>query len=308
MTAALLAGACALLITPAATAATFTGLGEMSAGVGNVSLSSSYYEIYDYDGEYSGHWNESYLMTQINGLARGNINFENGVSLQLDVEGQNTAITSDSMSTSGIGAHLYTRDGDYLYGALFSIGQLGWGRVVTVGLEGQYILPDTTIYAQATYSAFVEGNWAKSGQDSFNLNLTVRHFVNENFMLSGNIGVGFGSYTDPDSPSDYFDRGHQNEVSWEVRAEYLLDELPLSLFASYKGQYGIANEHYGYPDPEDWQEWWKGTARAHMFLVGLRFYFGQESLLSNDRTGATLEDRNPWYGMSNAMATWDVMD
>jgi hypothetical protein len=38
-------------------------------------------------------------------------------------------------------------------------------------------------------------------------------------------------------------------------------------------------------------------------MLGLRYYFGQGSLLSNDRSGASLEDYNPWYGTQPDMTT-----
>ncbi|HUO98484.1 MAG TPA: hypothetical protein VMU01_07435 [Rhizomicrobium sp.] len=31
-------------------------------------------------------------------------------------------------------------------------------------------------------------------------------------------------------------------------------------------------------------------------MLTVRFYFGQDSLIANDRKGASLADYNPWYG------------
>jgi hypothetical protein len=36
--------------------------------------------------------------------------------------------------------------------------------------------------------------------------------------------------------------------------------------------------------------------RSNLFRITLRYFFGQQSLIANDRTGAAMTDRNPWYG------------
>jgi hypothetical protein len=34
----------------------------------------------------------------------------------------------------------------------------------------------------------------------------------------------------------------------------------------------------------------------NLVMLSLRYYFGQDSLIANDRKGASLKDYNPWYG------------
>lgn len=286
----LLASVCAA----PATAASFSGFGELGAGVGYLSV--GYNDTYWYDGTLQstniGHYNET--ITILNGAARGNIAFGGGLGLQLDVEGQSIGYGKWSSSTSGIGAHLYQRSDEWLYGGLLSIGQSSGDRAVTVGLEAQYLLPDTTIYGQISYSAFVQGYMYEDGQDSLNGFVSVRHFITDHIMLSGTL-AGYAGAQKYES-SSYVDSESFNALQWELRGEYLFEEVPLSLYASYVGSYGLIRSR---EDNGMYLYNYHTTANQNAIMIGIRYYFGQDSLLTNDRTGATLEDRNVWYGSVN---------
>jgi hypothetical protein len=286
----LLAGVCAA----PAMAASFTGFGELGAGIGY--MTAGYNSAYWYDGtlDSTSTYHSQDTVTILSGAARGNIAFSGGLGLQLDAEGQSTGYGRYSYSTSGIGAHLYQRSDDWLYGGLLSIGQSSGDRAVTVGLEAQYLLPDTTIYGQISYSAFVQGYMNEDGQDSVNAFISVRHFVTDHIMLSGTVSGYAGSQKY--ESSSYVDKESFNALQWEVKGEYLFEDVPLSLYASYVGSYGVLRES---EDDSPYAYAWHTVANQNVIMIGIRYYFGQDTLLTNDRTGATLEDRNAWYGAIN---------
>jgi hypothetical protein len=39
----------------------------------------------------------------------------------------------------------------------------------------------------------------------------------------------------------------------------------------------------------------------NLFVLGVRFYFGTETLIAHDRGGPSLNDENPWYGARPVM-------
>jgi hypothetical protein len=295
----LLAGGCAAFLTPAAPAASVTGYGELFAGAGY--MSQSFKETYPLvcsnvimPCSTFGHFGTYYFHDQtdlwsIGGSAHGNIAFDSDLGLQLDIAGQNRGYSTMSHSGLGIGAHVYRRDADFLYGGFFSIGDSSGGRLVTAGLEGQTYWDKVTLYTQASYSTAIQGVLQENNTDSWNLHAEARYFYTDNIVFSGGLGASL-AHKNWSWDAYNYNTNNGGILQWDLRAEYLLDEGPLGLFAAYQGSNITWHQRWSYLATN------KALYRNNAIMLGLRFYFGQNSLLANDRSGASLKDYNPWYG------------
>jgi hypothetical protein len=309
-------------LTLAAQAASFTGYGELFASAGY--MAQSYSDTYppvcagpamlcirpmpEYvcvpylhpcGGPYTYNFHSDADLLNLGGSAHGNIAFDSGLGLQFDVSGQDRGYGSNSTSGFGIGTHIYQRDADFLYGGFVSIGDSYNGRLVTAGLEGQAYLDKFTLYTQASYSTAIQGTLERYNTDSWNLHTEARYFYTDNIVFSGGLGASLAHKNWSWEGVDYSNY-NAGILQWDLRAEYFLDELPLSLFAAYQGSNVTWHDnelYWYYPDTN------KALYRNNTIMLGLRFYFGRNSLLANDRSGASLEDYNPWYGTQPDLIT-----
>jgi hypothetical protein len=295
----LLAGTSAAMLVPAASAASFSGYGELFAGAGYQTNSNQEIELCSGTqcGSYGSH--DQADLSSVGGSAHGNINFDSGLGLQFDVEGQDQGYGSYSYSNTGGGVHLYKRNADYLWGGFVSIGDPGGSRVVTAGLEGQVFLDKITLYSQLSYSAGIQGYLQREGVESWNLHTEVRYFYSDNIAFSAGLGAEASDYNYSYSSGSDVYSGHNGLLQWDLRAEYLLDDLPLSLFVAYQGGYQAPHYNDNYSGGSDVYVG-RNVISSNTFLLGLHFYFGQTSLIDNDRSGASLKDYNPWYGVQPA--------
>ncbi len=311
----LLAGACMVLALPANAAINWSGYGEL--GGGGMPDSSPLYST----------------PLVLAGGAHVNAAFESGLNLQFDVEGtrdffditipagsyyDSPGLNRDKMTKYGVGIHLALRGDQYRLGGLASIGNSDWAhynnRLVTVGVEGTWFLDRTTLFSQLTYSRAVQGEFAGTGLDSPYLYTGARYFFRDNLMFEADAGAGTIEsndmmYTRTDigpvnttvitSDTNY----NGNALHWSTKIEYRFQDLPVSLAFDYRGSYAT------------WSHWHTITASSssganffcnasftvhrteNLFMVKLRYYFGQDSLIANDRNGASISDYNPWYGV-----------
>lgn len=293
----LLAGACAATLAPAmaADADAISGYGEIFAGMGYGATSSDAraYQNGSLSAASGGH--DQHDISLVGGSAHANIPLEGGFGVQVDVEGQNDSFGDATTSADGFGLHLYKRDAFGLIGAFASVGSTQDSRLVTAGLDGKLYLDtfglnDVSLDAQASYTAAVQGDLRPQRADSWNLYAGANYFYNDHLSFSGGIGAAF-------LQSRYRDEAlvHQNvnRVNWNLRTEYLMHDMPLGVFASYQGAYNAG--HYKMYDGDDLTAI-RSKGPGNVFMLGLRVYFGQNSLKDNDRTGASLTDANPWYG------------
>lgn len=147
--------------------------------------------------------------------------------------------------------------------------QGGW----MAGAEGQAYLGDITVaahlgYADLTLDFDGPGGPPDSGFSGIFGGAEGRFFVNDEFMLSSNFGVGL-------SPDYYEDPGDGGGTIWQIGAGgkiRVLDSLPLYASASYRFDSYEANT-------ED-------NAHEHTFLLGVSWLFNAPNLKASDRLGA----------------------
>jgi hypothetical protein len=211
-----------------------------------------------------------------------------------------------------MGIHLdLTRD-QYRIGALVSIGnsdlKYADNRFVSAGLEVAWFFDRTTVFSQLIHSHAIQGDEAGRGLRSWYLYTGARHFLRDNLMLEADAAAGSMTDTNVGGGFDWFtssDNGHA--LHWSTKVEYRFEELPVSVALSYFGTYlnwhrydaGWEGVPCGPVTYTSIDSTWHRTDT--LFMLNLRYYFGRESLIANDRHGASMNDYNPWYGAEAVM-------
>lgn len=195
------------------------------------------------------------------------------ISIQADLSGEK--LNGDyAYSVYDLAGHVSWRKDGVLVGTFASVGvdEDWWDETVaTGGVEGQVTMDNVQLYGQLGYTASVGGDddisaWFVHGE--------ARYFVTPNLQLTGSVGVLHQEYHDGDPLEG---------VNWGASAEYRFDDSPISIFASYVGNYETEDQ-----EDEKWA--------THALLVGAKFSFGSESLQDAAVNGATLRDYNPITG------------
>lgn len=187
--------------------------------------------------------------------------------------------TYDSNSIDGALHGFYREQDRFLVGSFFQFG----GDTLSVdsfeadlsrryaGAEGQVYLDNVTLYGQI--------GWQQMEQDAFGTSITAdgwfgtfeaRYFLTPDLRIDGHVGIATWEQTFP------FDVT-LTTVNLGIGAEYKLENLPVSLFASYD-YYTTSYDQT--PSP---------TVDRHRFLVGAKIAIGEDSLLDRDRSGASLK-------------------
>jgi hypothetical protein len=234
----------------------------------------------------------------LGGAGRGNYWLSPNMSMQLDAQaegisyrfrdGPNNGTTFNGSHHSYlIGGHFNWRDSQRgLFGVFAGAGDYGGffdqaKRHVVVGGEGQIYWNQFTLYVQGGYNTTVGtyetelNNWFIRG--------TGRYFFTPNTMLEGTVLYANGDvdvdlFFDPD-----FSISFQTWL-WEAKLEHRFATTPFSLFAKYRGsEHKFDDILFFGPNVREFK------VTDHRVLVGLRLYMGENTLLSNDRHGATLD-------------------
>lgn len=144
---------------------------------------------------------------------------------------------------------------------------VAWGT----GLEAQAFFDAFTLYVQAGY---LDREPLSSGGDVDALKnagfgrAVGRYFIGDDLKLEADVSYTQGKM-DPDEDDVWI-------LGWRARAEYRLEGTPVSGFVVYTGA------RYDQDDDFD-------VLYEHRIGFGMRVYFGQESLKSNDRSGVSLD-------------------
>ena len=133
------------------------------------------------------------------------------------------------------------------------------------GLEAQRYFGSTTLYGQVGFGGqssdpdfMLDDYWFARG--------VVRHFINPNHRISGEVSFAAGT-DDTD--------GESLEIwGWGVGLERRHEGTPFSGSLEYAG---------------DLISGFRGTSVQHSFLFGLKIHFGTQTLLYDDRYGATFD-------------------
>lgn len=186
--------------------------------------------------------------------ASGKFAYWFGPNFSAQVDGNFDSQSYDGGGSWNIGSivgHLSYRQPNFLIGGLVGVADADWGeRILLAGAETQvYIGPRATIEARYI-------NYSSDGDDIDHFGAALRFFPRDNLKLELNASYNDFSWGD-------------NGSSIGALAEYKFDHSPFAVFAS--ADFGRS---YG-----DGYTVVKG---------GLRILFNQDTLLSEDRTGASL--------------------
>jgi hypothetical protein len=327
--AALLASGAALVlgITAPAQAAAPVASGFVDAwgSLGHASFSESegYYE----DGveTSSGHYRYGYDFNQIGADGKANLLWDSGFGIQLDASYFDTKVHNSyegyDDATTDLAAHFYQRSDDMLWGGFASVGSFANNRWGTVGAEFQEYVDQWTFYGQVSWSKPFDGYFSDDHWDSWNFNVQARYFVTSHFELTAGLGFDTGSARynyccENDGEGGiygYHEPVHFHAWNWTLRAEYLFEDVPVSIFGQYQGTSSPAHEtdtSYTAADSDyDYNGYYVDKYKYHgssnLFTLGVRLFLNQPDLMTNDRTGASLEDFNPWTGMTNSIPGYD---
>ena len=317
----LLALACMMMVVPANAGINLSGYGELGSGIGT-SASSTYYCFGSSDASCgSSGVHSSNTPWDLAGSLHLSTVVDTGVNLQLDVEGKNVRespspddyFNYDKATTYGVGIHLDATIDEFRVGELISIGNANGAffnnRLVSAGLEGAWLLNRTTLFSQLIYSHAVQGDFSDSGLNSLYLYTGARYFLRDNLMFEADAGAGTIESTRLQSMAagtNY--NGHA--AQWSAKAEYRFSDLPVSLLFNYQGSYSIWRSFNAawvpIPCGHGRLDYYSttGTMRRteNLFMLSLHYYFGQDSLIANDRNGAGMNDYNPWYGAESVIS------
>jgi len=246
----------------------------------------------------------------LGGAGRGNWWVVPNASIQLDAqaEGTQSSIPSDQLAPgfSGkfstlsylIGGHVNFRDQRTgLLGAFGGIGDAG-GNVATasfnnngvrhglIGLEGQYYLNALTLYGQAGYDAtMTTGNIAFFNSiHAWFLRGTGRYFIYPSFMIEGTAQYANGAVQHT-APSIFPGTDFKTWL-WRAKAEWRPGMVPFSIFAVYQGSRTDYGNNLVFGTTSE-------RVSDNRVMGGVRLYMGQDTLLANDRAGATLDINDP---------------
>lgn len=175
------------------------------------------------------------------------------------LDGGYTSLDGD-VDVLRIGGHVFAREDNWLLG-----GYAGYSNIDTPGIdpdewtlavESQFYLERVTLGLSASYS---ELDVPIADPSMWNVVGEVRYFVTDNFSLQLSA-----AYIDAES-AGLSDDGHFIDLG----AEYQFSSSPISIFAAYRN-----TEFAG--------------ADTNTFGIGLRWNFGEGSLIQRDRSGTRL--------------------
>jgi len=144
---------------------------------------------------------------------------------------------------------------------------VAWG----VGLEGQVFFEPSTLYLQAGYldrESISSGGDIDALKNAGFARAVGRYFCSDNCKLEAEVSYAQGKM-DPDEDRVWI-------LGWGADAEFRPGGWPVSGFLGYTGA------RYDQDDDDD-------VLYEHRVGIGVRVYFGQESLEANDRNGVSLE-------------------
>lgn len=250
-----------------------SGVGEI--WVGNTFLSEGATNTVTDDDSYLG----------LGGNFRVNFPAGSQTSFQLDLQSETGFASSSNDNYTGSvlgGAHFSFRDpNEYLLGGFAGIGN-GFNAdddTVTawmLGVEGQYYLPDWTLYGQFGYmdGSNVSAATEEAFRDAWFGRAVGRFFLDSNVMLEGELSYATGE-SDDNAPSTDMD-----VLGWGLRYERAVNSMDASFFLAYEGNHYSTTEGGGDPDDE---------LTEHVVKLGLSVAFGIEGQKYIDRHGATLD-------------------
>ena len=206
--------------------------------------------------------------------------FGSSLNLQSDLYAEYSRMTDGDMEgthATSVGSvnHLYWRDPDsFALGVLFGVNQFDEsyteddnGIDAVIGADAHLYLGSFTLAAQGAYwnNFDSEDEGASADIDkAWEVSLEGRFFLTENFKLTGRVSYDYNNETTADEEWDAWRFGGS--------AEYQFESTPVSVFAGYTRVEGTI-----YGDNMD----------SDIFKAGLTLHLNQDTLMAEDRNGAS---------------------
>jgi len=218
--------------------------------------------------------------TTAGGAARVNFPIDPRWNIQTDAVIDSIWLQGTNIYSYGGAVHGYWRDpSSYALGGFATLTGYGgqdFGANIysfSVGPEAQAYFGNVTVYGQAYY-----GQLRATGQsehyDNWGGRGVVRYFAQDNLRFDGELGFsrlsGFGAHIDT--------------VTAALQATYRFAGTPWSVFGRYQLDHLTISEA-------------SGSANIHKYVIGLRASFGSDTLLSEDRNGATMDTYRPNFSV-----------
>lgn len=260
----------ALLLGTVASPALADPSGFVSVGAGLVSFDANWADD-TFDG------------SAVEFAASGAYDFEGGLGLQGDFVFHRYGIDvygNDSTMTDLDGAlHLFFRNDQYLLGGFVQGGasKYRYDDYYTfeqtrgyAGLEGQVFVDNLTLYGRVAASN-TANDYDAEDWTGWLADIELRYFITDNFRLDVHAGTEVQQTNSK--------TGDIDNLKFGIGAEYKLEDSPISLFGKLDF---VSSKSDSYIDQT-----------AFRVLVGAKFNFGDDSLKSRDRTGASLKPVEP---------------
>ncbi|MER9742897.1 hypothetical protein [Mesorhizobium sp. M0187] len=209
--------------------------------------------------------------TVAGGAGRVNFPIDSRWNIQADAIIDSLWIDDQNLYGYGGAVHGYWRDPTaYALGGFASItgyggDSLGFPDVYSfsVGPEAQVYVGNATLYGQVYYGQ-LRASGSSEHADNWGGRSVVRYFALDNLRFDGELGFTRLSLGGE----------HLDTVTAALQAMYRFSDTPLSVFGRYQLDHvSIAGEN----------------VNIHKYVIGLRASFGSDTLLDEDRNGATMD-------------------
>jgi hypothetical protein len=232
---------------------------------------SGYVEAFGSIGYAQDNYKESGSFGQVGGAGRLNYWMSPTKALQVDAYGSGAGKDGDGASAFGLAAHWAKRDPNRMaIGLMGSVGTLYGDFYGTLAIQGQHYSGPWTFYGQA---GLIHALNYSSGTYPY-LAFQARYFTNPNTVITGDFSIS--------------DWGGPWYGTLGLGIEHRAMGTPFSFFARAQGSRYTSGSY---------------EATTGQVLVGAKLWVNQDTLMSNDRNGATFLDLNPLYGeFSNKFA------
>jgi opacity protein-like surface antigen len=257
------------------------------------------------------------------GSARVDVPFSEALSLQIDLiadwnfsypDDPDDMTNIDNTPAGGMlgGGHLNYRSDVYLLGVFGAAGKAyiddsdstGHSSGLWAGgIEGQWYMDHITLYAQGGFMDSKESDDSEGLSNVLFVRGEGRYFFSEHsrFMLSAGYANGDNEANDGNFADEV------DLVTWGARFDQQVHDWGndgnMSLFAEYQGLWAEETETEYDCCPSSIITEATDALVDHRFMVGVSFALNQQSLMSTDRSGATLNLPNfsQWYGAAAMM-------
>jgi len=158
-----------------------------------------------------------------------------------------------------------------------------------LGADGQYYFDRATVYAQAGYQSFgsgiTNGDFQLTAPAGFSGSLNGRYFIQNNWKIEATYAYSGAEFSQK-SP-DFNANWNFSSNNLAIGTEYRLDKSPVSFFGKYQySSSSMSGSLLG--------DGLNGNMNlsSNALMVGVKFTFGTNTLLEQDRRGATLNPVN----------------